>query len=263
MKIPNILLAVVASLGLASCLEVKSVVTVNKDGTATIEETALLGAQLAAMMKQGGGAGGPGEQLKGMVLDKAQAEERAKLLGDGVTVKSHEEVTNPDGKTGAKVTYAVADIRKLKYKPFEPDSKGESKSEPITFALEGSSLSITNPDADKKKGDGTAKPKKSAEEIAQMKGQIAMMKPMFAGMRMTIEVKGAGGIGSTDASHQKDGTITYMDMQIDKLLDKPEVFGEIMESADSNLSMAEAAAKFKDIDGLKIEGKKVVKVELK
>lgn len=266
MKLSRFLLAVAAVFGLASCLEIKSTVTVNKDGTATVEETVLLGAQLAAMMAQGGGAGGPGDQLKGLVMDKEKAAERAKQLGEGVTVKSVEEVKSPDGKSGNKVTFAVADIRKLKYKPNTPEEKkdGEKNKDDdlITFGLEGSTLTIHNPSADKKR-EGDGKPKKSAEEIAQMKAQVGMMKPMFAGMRMTIEVKSASGIASTDASHQNGDSISYLDIQFDKLLDNIEVFAEIMETGEGGMTMAEAAKKFEKVEGLQIEGKSTVKVELK
>ena len=262
MKKLHCFLLAAASLILSSCLEIKSTVTVSKDGTATIEESTLLGAQLAAMMQAGGGQG---DQLKGLVMDKAKAEERAKKLGEGVTVKSHEEVKTPDGRSGVKVVFAVADLAKLKYVPFEPEQEGKpaSNSEPKTFALSGSSLTITNPEADKKKGGDTAKPKKSPEEIAQMKAQMGMMKPMFAGMRMAVEVKGANGIASSDATHLSDGTISYLDIQFDKLMDNADAFTGVMESADSGMSMADAASKFNKVEGLKIEGKKVVQVELK
>lgn len=259
MKISSLLLAAVAFV-LASCIEIKSTIIVNKDGTATIEESMLMGAQLAAMMQ-----GGQSDQMKGLTMDKAKAEERAKKLGEGVTVKSHEEVKTPDGKSGTKVVFAVADLSKLKYVPFEPEQKDKpaSTAEPMTFALSGSSLTITNPEADKKKGGEEGKPKKSPEEIAAMKSQMGMMKPMFAGMRMTVEVKGANGIASSDATHLSDGTISYLDLQFDKLMDNADAFAGVMESADSGLSMADAAAKFNKVDGLKIEGKKVVKAELK
>lgn len=259
MKKLHLLVVAAASLLLSSCLEIKSTIAVSKDGTATIEESVLLGAQLAAMMQ-----GGQGDQLKGLVMDKAKAEERAKKLGEGVTVKSHEEVKAADGKTGVKVVFAVADLGKLKYLPFEPEQPGKpaSKTEPMTFALSGSTLTITNPDAEKKQG-ASDKPKKSPEEIAQMKAQMGMMKPMFAGMRMAVEVKAPGGIASSDATHVTGDTISYMDLQFDKLMDNADAFTGIMESADSGMSMADAAAKFSKVDGLKIEGKKVVKVELK
>lgn len=262
MKKLQLFLLAAASLMLASCLEIKSTVIVNKDGTATIEESVLLGAQLAAMMQAGGGQG---DQLKGLVMDKEKAEERAKKLGEGVTVKSHEEVKTPDGKSGVKIVFAVADLSKLKYTPFEPEQKGKpaSTSEPMTFALSGSTLTITNPDADKKKGGDLEKPKKSPEEIAQMKAQMAMMKPMFAGMRMSVEVKGANGIASSDASHLNDGSISYVDIQFDKLVDNADAFAEVMESGEGGMSMADVAKKFEKVDGLKVEGKKVVTAELK
>jgi hypothetical protein len=262
MKKIHLLLLAAVSFILTSCLEIKSTVIVNKDGTATIEESVLLGAQLAAMMQAGGGQG---DQLKGLVMDKAKADERAKKLGEGVTVKSHEEVKTPDGKSGVKVVFAVADPAKLKYVPFEPEQEGKpaSKSEPMTFALSGSSLTITNPEADKKKGGNAEKPKKSAEELAQMKAQMGMMKPMFAGMRMTIEVKGAGGIASSDATHFNDGTVSYLDIQFDKLMDNTDAFMQVMESGEGGMSMSEAATKFNKVEGLKIEGKKVVALELK
>lgn len=264
MKKLQLFLLAAASLMLASCLEIKSTVIVSKDNTATIEESVLLGAQLAAMMQAGGGQG---DQLKGLVMDKAKAEERAKKLGEGVTVKSHEEVKTPDGKSGVKVVFAVADLSKLKYVPFEPEQEGKpaSKTEPMTFALSGSTLTITNPEADKKKGgsDGVDKPKKSPEEKAQMKAQMAMMKPMFAGMRMSVEVKGANGIASSDATHLTDGTISYVDVQFDKLADNADALSEVMESGDNGLSMAEVSKKFDKVEGLKVEGKKVVTAELK
>lgn len=259
MKIPSLILAAAAFI-LSSCIEIKSTVVVSKDGTATIEESVLLGAQLAAMLQ-----GGQGDQLKGLVMDKAQAEERAKKLGEGVTVKSHEEVKTADGKSGVKVVFAVADVTKLKYVPFEPeqDDKPASSAEPMTFALSGSTLTITNPEADKKKGGDKEEPKKSADEMAMMKSQMAMMKPMLAGMRLTVEVKGANGIASSDATNLNDGTISYVDVQFDKLMGNSEAFSGFMEAANDNVSMAEAATKFNKVEGLKIEGKKVVTAELK
>ncbi len=258
MKISSLLLAAAAFV-LTSCLEVKSVLSINKDGTATIEETALLGAQLQAMMAQGGGGGGA-DSMKDLVPDKAKAEERAKQLGEGVTLKSHEDVKTPDGRGGVKVTYAVADIRKLKYTPFGAKSKEGTEEKPATFTLDGSTLTMTLPvdkKSDKPKSDKPAVPKE------QMMAQMAMMKPMFAGMRMTAEIKAPAGIASSDATHLTGDTMTVLDMQIDKLMDKPENFAGFMESAEKNLSMAEAAEKFKGVEGIKIEGKGTVKMELK
>lgn len=260
------LFVVAATIGLSACLEMKSVVTVNKDGTATIEETALVGAQLKAMLGSLGAQGGPEGQpnpaaaLKDMVPDKAKAEERAKELGEGVTVKSHEEVSTPDGKGGVKVTYAVADIRKVKYSPFNAKDKESGKGAPMTFTLEGDTLSVINP-PDPAKGDKPAEKPEIPKE--QLQAQMAMMKPMFAGMRVSMDVKGAAGIASSDATHLNGDTVTMLDMQIDKLMDKPEIFMQFMEAAEKDLTQAQAAEMFKGVDGIKVEGKKSVTIKLK
>lgn len=260
------LFAVAATLGLSACLEMKSVVTVNKDGTATIEETALLGAQLKAMLGSLGGAGAPEGQpnpadgLKDLVPDKAKAEERAKEFGEGVTVKSHEEVTTPDGKGGVKVTYAVADIRKVKYAPFNAKDKESGKSQPMTFSLEGDTLTIINP-PDPEKANKPAETPAIPKE--QLQAQMAMMGPMFAGMRIAMEVKGGAGIASSDATHFEGDTVTMLDMQIDKLMGKPELFMQFMEASEKNLTQAQAAEMFKGVDGIKVEGKKSVTAKLK
>lgn len=256
--------ALSASLLLSACFEVSSVVTVNKDGTGSIEETALVGAQMKAMMASmpadGGGEGGP--NMKDILPDKAKAEERAKKLGEGVTVKSHEPVKMPDGREGVKVTYAVADLSKLKYQPFDAKEKDEGEEKkPMTFALSGGTLTVSIPPDKTKEKSGEEKPKMPAE---QMQAQMAMMKPMFAGMRMAVQIKGGGGIASSDASHLSGDTVTIMDVQFDKLMEKPEVFGKFMESADDkSMTAAQAAEQFKGVDGIKIEGKEKVTIKLK
>lgn len=256
--------ALAAMLLLSACFEMTSVVTVNKNGTAVIEETALLGAQLKAMMGSlGDQAGGPPGQpsLKDLVPDKAKAEERAKKLGQGVTVKSHEAVKMPDGREGVKVTYAVADVNKLQYKPFEAKQQDGTESKPMTFALSGGTVSVSMPPDKPKNKPAAEKPKVPAE---QMQAQMAMMKPMFAGMRMAVQIKGAGGIASSDATHLNGDTVTIMDIQFDKIMEKPDIFTKFMESADDKeMTPAQAAEKFKGVDGIKVEGKEKISIKLK
>ncbi len=104
MKISSLLLAAVALL-LTSCLEIKSTITVNKNGTAIIEENIVLGAQLASMVE-----GEQGGQFGSLVMTEEKAAARAKKLGEGVTVKSREDMKTADGKSGVKVVFAVADL---------------------------------------------------------------------------------------------------------------------------------------------------------
>ncbi|MFZ4767542.1 MAG: hypothetical protein ACOYMN_21545 [Roseimicrobium sp.] len=261
------LAAFAVTLSLSACFEMKSVVTVSKDGSATLEETALVGAQLKAMLGSLGAQPGtegqpnPAAGLKDILPDKAKAEARAKELGEGVTVKLHEEITSPDGRSGVRVTYAVADIRKLKYVPFDAKEQGGTSPSAMTFSLAGDTLTLVNPIEDKA-GEEIPKVEPPKMPKEQMEAQMAMMKPMFAGMRMSMVVKSASGISSSNATHLEGDTVTLMDMQFDKLLDKPELFTKFMDAADKKPNQAEMAEMFKGVDGIKVESKDTITIKL-
>lgn len=239
---------------MSSCFEYKGVVSVNKDGTATLEETSLVSAQTKAMLGSIGGDGGgdpAAASLKGMLADKTKAEARAKTLGEGVTLKSHEEITMPDGRAGVKIVYAIPDITKLKYSLEGAQNQGE----PMTFALSGNTLTIINPDKKKEKSQQPDVPKEAK------KAQLAMIKPMMAGLHVDIEVKVPGGIASSDATHATADTITMMEVDFDKVAKNDDNLVDLLDS--SNMTTAEAAAKFKGVDGIKVEAKENIKVQMK
>jgi hypothetical protein len=246
-KLFSLLTLAIAALGMSSCLEYKGVITLNKDGSAVLEETSLINTSMLAGLGGGDAAGGP----QGMVMDKAKAEARAKTLGEGVTLKSHEEVSTPDGKKGAKVVYTVADVTKLQY-AFD-GAQGQSK--PMTFTRAGNTITITNPE-DKKD-----KPKQPEVPEEAKKAQLAMFKPMLAGLHLSIDVKAPGGIASTDAAHVAGDTVTLMELDLDKVAKNDDNLLKVLDSMEGG--KAEAAAKFKGMDGVKVEGKDSVKIELK
>ena len=259
--------AAAAVMLLPACFELSSVISVNNDGSGSVEETTYVSAQVKAMlgsMKAGGGQpGGGGDMKMDLLPTKEKAAEKAKKMGDGVTVKSHEEVKAPDGREGVKVVYAFTDINKINYEPGDMKDKGADGKKEKPFAISGGTLTITNHDSKKakaeKKDDGAPKP--SAAELEQ---QMAMMRPMLAGMKMSFKVKAAGGIASTDATHVAGDTITIMEMNFDQLLAKPEGVKKFAEMAENkDMSPAEAAEAFKGLDGVKIEPKEKVTVKLK
>ncbi|WP_050027867.1 hypothetical protein [Verrucomicrobium sp. BvORR034] len=257
-KFFRLLGALTASLFLASCFELSSVVTVNKDGSGVVEETTLVSAQLKAMMAAGAGAqGGEGGPKMDILPTKEKAGEKAAKLGDGVTLKAYEEIKSPDGREGVKLTYAFTDVRKLKYAP--GDVKDGEKS--ITFGLEGDTLTVNLPQDKPKEADPNA-PK--PEVPKDLEAQMAMMKPMFAGMRFHFAFKSASGIASTDATHVSGDTVTLMEMNMDKLLEKPEGFKKFAELMDKkDMTPQQAAEEFKGFDGIKIEGKEKLTIKLK
>lgn len=254
-KLFSLFTIAIAALSMSSCFEYKGVISVNKDGTATLEETSLVSAQTKAMLGSVGADGGgdpAAASLKGMLADKTKAEARAKTLGEGITLKSHEEITMSDGRSGVKIVYAVPDITKLKYLPEGAQDKGE----PMTFTRSGNTLTIINPD--KKKKD---KPQQPDVPKEAKKAQLAMIKPMMAGLHFAVEVKVPGGIASSEAAHTTGDTITMMEVDFDKVAKNDDNLVDLLDS--SNMTSAEAAAKFKGVDGVKVEAKENIKVEMK
>lgn len=229
---------------MSSCLEYKGVVTINKDGSATLEETSLIGPQFKAMM------GSVTPKDKDGAADRSKAEERAKVLGEGVMVKSHEEITQPNGSTGMKVVYTVPDITKLKYAP----EGSKDKKKVFTFTRSGNTLTIHNPEDQKDIPLAPEMPRDAKRE------QLGGIKPMLAGLHFNIEVKVPGGIASTDASHVAGDIITLMDFELDKIKNDERLI-DVLDSM--HLTAAQAAAQFKGVDGVKVEGKEAIKIEMK
>lgn len=262
------LLSLLAAGSLSSCFQSETIIRLNKDGSGTLTEETGFGAKAIEMLAQLAAFGGDAakDPLAEMVSeDKAKA--RAATLGEGVTFEKVEP-TAKDGGKGAKVTYRFADINKLKISPDEaakssiPQMPGQPapatpKSEPVTFGYEGGKLSIKVPQP---KNDevpaGEAPPVQEigAEEEKQMK-------ELFAGMRVSVKVVIEQGISATNASYVDDNTITLVDMDFGKMMEKP---GTIQKMASMGRGNPEKAMEeMKKLDGVKVETKPDVEVTLK
>jgi hypothetical protein len=266
--------AALAVLLFPSCLEHTSTIKLNKDGSGTITEETLFSAEASAMMADmpGGGDNDPA----GKFADEKKAAENAAKMGEGVTVEKAEKL-NKDGRIGGRVVYKFADINKVKFtfgnamsdagKDMGPPGaaeEAEKENKPITFSYKDGVLTLVNPDA---KPDGEAKkpegdkgdaPDEEAETDPQA---MAMMQQMFKDMRMTFKVEVADGIAETNASHVDGNVVTLIDMPFGKLLADPANMKKLEAMKDA--SPADAAAAFKDIEGLKIETKEEVTVKVK
>ena len=88
-----------------------------------------------------------------------------------------------------------------------------------------------------------------------------MMQQMFKDMRMTLKLEVVDGIAESNASHVDGNVVTFIDMPFGKLLADPKNMKKLEAMKDA--SPADAAAAFKDIEGLKIETKDEVTVKVK
>ncbi len=260
-QILGLLASIAALFGMSGCLEVEQTLSLKKDGSGTITEEIVMGAQLVAMLEGGlGGAGGenPFEDMH----DVEKYKKQAATYGEGVKYSKMEKIARNGGK-GVKVTYTFEDINKVKYSPGsamddlnKQGEKGE-KETPITFAYAGGVLTVTMPDPPKEEDGGAvaAAPADAAAEAMIMQ----MFKDMKIGARLIIEP----GIANSDATHQdKDGkAITLMEINFNEILKNPDGIKALKEIDKGSRAQMEKA--LKGVKGVKFETKEKVVVKLK
>jgi len=127
----------------------------------------------------------------------------------------------------------------------------------IVFAYAGGTLTVTLPEPEKPAADAP-KPADAPEENPQME---AMMKQMLGDMTMSVKLVIEPGIAETDATYRDANTITLVDMEMGKLLEKPDTLKKLNSAPKDN--PAAAMELLKGLDGVKMETKKVVTVKVK
>jgi hypothetical protein len=269
------LLAAASALALSACFQHETTINLKKDGSGTlVEETRMSGQMLEMMNQFAGGLGGddakPQDPLKDM-LSEDKAKERAAELGEGVTLVKIEPVTVGTSK-GARATYRFADINKLRISTDDsmnqmakpdglPDGeKPKAEKKPIVFNFKDGVLTI-RPDVGKDDEKPEAADKAEAAENLENPEAMAMMKQMFADMKVSIKLVAESGIAETNATHRDGDTITLMEMDMNKLMAKPENFKKFS-GVDQN-DPAAAMEALKGIDGVKAEVQPEVTVKLK
>jgi len=267
-------LAAASALALSACFQHETTINLKKDGSGTITEETRMSGQMLAMMAQfaagfGGEEGEAQDPLKDL-LSEDKAKERAAELGEGVTFEKIEPVTVGTSK-GARATYRFADINKLRLSTNDamtkmaapgglPDEAKPAAADenPITFSYKAGTLTIrTNVDTNDEK----AVAEKAAEDEELDMEAMAMMKQMFADMKMSMKLVVEPGIAETNATHRDGDTIILMEMDMNKLMENPgnmKKFGAI-----DGEDPAAAMEALKGIDGVKAEMKPEVTVKLK
>lgn len=258
LKCLKLSLALGLTLLASSCLQHETTINLNKDGSGTIVDETIIGAQMLGMMTQFAQPGQPDPVLQMFPEDKSK--EKAATLGEGVEFVKMDMI-NEGGKRGARVHYKFADINKLTLNPasgldaVDDGEKLELKPEDfVKFKYADGKLSLITPpsDFDKMNMD------EGAAENPEME---AMAKQIMADMRMAMKINIPGGIDNTNASHVDGNTITLMDIQVGKIFDQKDAMKQITETAKTDRKAAEAA--FGKLDGIKIETKEDVTVTLK
>ncbi len=249
--------ALVATLS-AGCIRSTTVVNVKPDGSGTVEQTTLV--NLGLMKGMLGGMGGAQTPAPGM-QNEADHKRSASRMGDGVTFVSAEPVKSDDGFEGSKAVFAFADVTKLKVDQ-DPNLSGSStggistppkNSNPVTFGFtkaNGVSTLTVSLAEDATKGNPTVAPSGGPDmDNPQM---LEMMRSMFKGFRVTIDVAVAGTIIKTNADHVAGSRVTLLEMDMEKLMQDEAQLRKIQKALGPTASVSELKPYLKDVKGLKV-----------
>lgn len=251
---------------LSGCLQVETNVYVNKDGSGTIEETVLFKDEVIDMMKQFIMAFDTTQTEEFNLIKEEELISKASKYGEGVSYVSSEKLKS-NGFEGAKVVYAFNDITKLNLSLISDDavpSLGEDESTPteneqIKFVLDKSSLQtklkIILPSMKMDSEDETLN-----QEVNEstFNDEFEKAKEMFTDMKMLLRIIPTDKIIQTDADFFQDNKVTLMEMNMNSLLYKPELFKEL--SGNKVKSLDEFRELIKNVEGFKVESKNEILV---
>ena len=198
----------------SACFQFSTVLTVKADGSGTIEQRLLFSQSAVAQLRQFAALSGGAADFD--PLSERQARDAAASLGTGVTYVSSVPIDSSEG-VGRDISYAFADVNQLSLDQAPPPPggmaapQGGGPGERVTFKLtrqaDGHSLlTIALP----------AVPAISASNGPSAE-QVAMLKPMLTGARLSIEIEPAGTLVRTSSPFVTDRRVTLLDVNADAL----------------------------------------------
>jgi hypothetical protein len=221
MRYVRFVLVLVGAVTCSACFQFSTVLTLKADGSGTIDQRLLFSQGAVAQLRQLASLGGGGQDFD--PLSEKQAREAATTMGQGVTYVSSTVINSSEG-VGRDIKYAFADINKLSLNQAPPapggmpvGPPGADPSDRVAFNLtrqaDGHSLlKIIVPQLPVGRGDNAAPPNSPSAD------QIAMLKPMLAGARISIAVEPAGRLVRTSSPYVTGQRVTLVDVNVDSLL---------------------------------------------
>ncbi len=243
------------------CIRSATVINVKADGSGTVEQTMLV--NLGLMKGMLGGLGGQSTPAPG-ALNEADLKRTATRMGEGVTYVSAEPVKSPDGFEGTKAIYAFTDVTKLRVDQ-DPNLSGPTMggistppkdSNPVTFAfaVAGGLNTLTVSLKDEPKPADGKTPAPTGGPDMDNPQMMEMMKSMFKGFKVSIDVVVDGAIVETNADHVAGSRVTLLEMDMETLLKDEAKLKELQKVLGPGASVSELKPYLKDVKGLKING---------
>lgn len=244
---------------LTGCINSATLLKVKPDGSGTIEQTLLMNTATLRPMMQG--LEQQGAKPAGPVVNEADLKRAAERMG-GVTFVSGEPVKGPNGFEGVKALYSFVDINKVRIDQ-DPNISGatggfsapaQAEDDALQFKLARaagvSTLTVSFPD----------KPSPAAPAESEAGGgpdmsnpqMMAMMKSMFDGFKVAIDMEMVGTIVKTDADYVAGSKITLLELDFAQLLQDEAKLKQIQAKVKPGAKIGEVKPFLKDVKGIKI-----------
>jgi hypothetical protein len=262
---------------LHGCIEFKTLITVNRDGSGTIEETFLLSKEVTKMIAEFASSfqTDSAEEKKDFDLfDEEKLKLDANKYGEGTMYISGEKIINEE-REGFKAVYSFSDINKLTVNqnpndqiPLEMTEDEAETEDNLTFTFikgnpseiiinmppfEDTEDSVDVSDQNEVQENATGETEAESDSISEE--FINMLKDLNMSLKIHIE----GSITETDAMYIDGSDVTLFDISFKNLLDNKEKFTMLKDLNPSNLKQAMEI--IKNIEGIKVEMNKQVKIK--
>jgi hypothetical protein len=259
MRIARFAAVLAVACSAAGCFQMTTVVKVNGDGSGTIDHTMLVTkaalAQLRNFAALGGGRGQPLD-----LTSEEQARSMADALGPGVAYLSSDPIDTPLGE-GRHAVYAFRDISQVRISqqprtdglPVKVDAGGGDITCAMTHDPNGNAvLHINLPEVSLPAGFGGG-----SAGSANFAQQMALVRSLLAGARVSIGVEPSGQLVKTSSPYVDGGHVTLLDVNLDQVLTNEALLSKLQSSTTPD----EIKAALKDVPGLKITLDREVTIE--
>jgi hypothetical protein len=256
---------------LTGCITSETLIKLNADRSGTIEQLILVNVKtmeaLPRMMGEmmGGdvksSSSSSSKDVSPLdVFDEAQLRADAAKLGEGVRFVSTGKIVRGDMQ-GARVVYAFDDVNVLTIQPDPPmgamgDAAPEGDgSEPLDLAFTRlpnghTLLTVRFDEADAPNSRKTPAAGKGAKG-GMPDGMEDMMRQMFDGFRVAIDIEVNGAIVNTSSPFVDGSRVTVLEMDLGLLL-RDTANLKILDRIEPGASMAEMMPRLKDVKGIKV-----------
>lgn len=273
----RLLLAGVVCLSSGGCITALTAITLRPDGSGTIEQTmsmkAEMAKQLAGMMQgmadESAESVGPPE-----LFSEQEMREGAAKYGEGVAFVSSRPIDTA-GRVGRVATYSFRDITTLRVnqKPAATSPAGgmgeAAAVEDLLFRFSrqpaGTSLvTVVFPEAKLEEAreeamDGGPDASPDGAAPSPDPAQLAMMKQLFDGLRIAIDLEVDGDIVTTNSPFVSGSRVTLLEMDFSELMKNEALLGKVSQPK----SIEEAKLLLQGIKGFKVNLDPEVTVEFK